>query len=129
LFYTTKLNAAKGGRDGVPHNPAETDPGRLRSEYFFPFADFLVDFPADPFALTFVFRIGIICRPSNLFFDVAFPLVKLALRFVPGALRNGFSPFARFDPRVARRNIGDVSLPRSAVRSKIQRRTAARVAK
>jgi hypothetical protein len=104
-------------------------PRVLLSEDFLPFADFLLDSPADPFALAFDFQIGLVCRPSNLFFEVAFHLVKPAIRFVLGVWPNGFSPFARFDPRVARRNIGDVSLPLSAVRSKIHRKTAERVAK
>ena len=95
-------------------------PRRFLSEDFLPFADFLWDSPADPFALAFDFRMGLVCRPSHLFFEVAFHLVKPALRFVLGALPNGFSPFARFDPRVARRNIGDVSQLLSAVRSKIR---------
>ena len=66
-------------------SPAETVPGRLRSAYFFPFADFLLDFPADPFAPAFDYGIELVCRPSNLFFEVAFHLVKPAIRFVPGA--------------------------------------------
>ena len=117
LSYTTKVNVGKGGRDGVAHKGTETVPCRLCSEDFLPFADFFLDSPADPFALAFGFRIGLVCHPSNFISEVAFDLVKPTIRFVLGAWPNGFSPLAPFDLRVARRNIGDVSLPLSATRS------------
>ncbi len=91
----------EGRRDGVPHKSTEMDPRRLRSEDFLPFAELLLNFTSDPFALAFGFQIGLARHPSNPFFEVAFHLVKIAIRFVLGALPNGFSPFAQFDLRVA----------------------------
>src|SRR6202035_4696345 len=89
---------------GIMTDEGAGTPGRpppLHSEEFLHFADFLADFPADPFALAFGLQVGLVRRPANLLLNFAFQLVKLSLGSVSGASLHGCpSPFGQLGLRV-----------------------------